>query len=1248
VEPRARRPREERDRSWLWRAAIAGVLLAGVADPRLEGWGPRTIEVLIDDAPSMHAVEGGASRIGAAGRELAEAVTSVRGADLRVATLRGSGAPLVLRRESRASWPAALHEWLSGLGQEPGPASDAGAERDRETWLVTDAVDPAIAGWTRPVDRVIRVGAETENAGLTRLALRGLPDGIDRWLGLARVSNAGRAVAHRRLQVHSGADLVWDEELEITAGESLQRIFSVSGPHPPELRARLLPADALAADDALSLPAGRLAPVAVRVDPRCDHYLRSALGVHPALAVGAPISEDLVVWCSDAPPKSERPLLWFRTGHPGGPPRTGEEPVRVLGSSPMRIEVVSGSGSPEERRRPEYAVFIADLLDRAVGRDLLDRSAAVERPEAWLRIAPGPPPDSTSSQRGSGAGAARDLAGLAALLAALLLLVDTRPGTREIGSLAPPLALASLLALAAWNPVVPWGRRSIDLALLLDDSLSVERRDVDLAWRRIGDWMGALRGEGRIHVLRFAASAATEVSGEALSEFLGSERYDPATPPRTALLDRAATDLGHALEAAERSRRRGQPLRIVLVSDGIGTHGKPEPVLQRLLRAGVPVAVLPLLSTRSDAAGIEALEVPARAGVGERIPVRAVLRGGSGVRATLRLRVDGAQTLSEAVELRAGERTPVLFELAPAAVGRHEIEAWLETPPDPVRERDRRSAGFEVEGLPSVHFVRSDEGSEPPLARSLREGGWQVRILRSPEVEAVWRSGETPALVVLDDLSLADAPETTWLALARLVRFEGAGLLVLGGPHSFSTGGYRGSRLEELLPVVAEPSRPRSRAAVLFLVDSSGSMERDRSGRDRLGVAEAVVSASLETVDPDDWVGIWSFDLEPRELRPLSPRGERAPALPALPAASGGTRLEPALRRGVESLARVPADQRLVVLLTDGFAPDEALASIRERMEAEEIDLLAIAIGTDVDLSLLERLVPRSGGRLLRVEDELLVPRLAQAELGRELERARLELVRPIESVSLPFALRVESWPELEGYAVTRARSSATVFLGADSGDPLLAADWAGIGRVAVLTAGLGAWAERWLAWEQWDRFAGGLVGWLARPASNSRVYVGARDVPAGLGVTIDALDAAGSWSTEPIAVVGVVAPGGASQSLEVPAIAPGRFEATLATPVPGLYAISVRVGGDSVRRSAWRSADRELDSAFESRDSIAAWEELGLVTVWRGDAPPPALDPAARKVGVRPALLWIALLSWLALIGAEASSATPSSGNED
>jgi uncharacterized membrane protein len=402
--------------------------------------------------------------------------------------------------------------------------------------------------------------------------------------------------------------------------------------------------------------------------------------------------------------------------------------------------------------------------------------------------------------------------------------------------------------------------------------------------------------------------------------------------------------------------------------------------------------------------------------------------------------------------------------------------------------------------------------------------------------------------VVLDDVAINDASPRFWDMLVAAVKRRGLGLVVLGGERSFARGGYRGSVLESVLPVASEPAALDEPLSVVFAVDKSGSMGQGSGGVDRFQLAQRAVLETARGLSERDALGLVVFDVAPRVLVPLGPAGAGTAVLaqpwPASP--NGGTRLAPAMEAAIAELERGGRGRRLLVLVTDGFVDDAPLAELRERLARARIETLALAVGPDADVAALQRLVGEPAGVVLRVNETAELPRVMRS--GLERQRARVERGRiAVEQVlPLPFAPGLlKDWPPVTAHAVTRPQPGAVVAVQTQRGEPLIAFHGAGLGRVIVVTSGLGPWTGPWLAWREWPRLAGGLADWASGASRRGASALTVTDGAAGMQVELelpasaDALDAGG-------VAVAVDTPTTSGRPLTTDTVAPGRLRATL------------------------------------------------------------------------------------------------------
>ena len=784
------------------------------------------------------------------------------------------------------------------------------------------------------------------------------------------------------------------------------------------------------------------------------------------------------------------------------------------------------------------------------------------------------------------------------------------------GILPAYLALFALLLLAAINPSLPWGRAPLDLVILWDDSLSMADRADEQDWARIRTAIRRLPGDNRVHLLRFAGDAV-------LASTTTPGQVPEALPPPGQALDRTSSDLESALHHALRLTSPARDALLLLFSDGRETRGEARRALQAARQAGVEVLGLaPGRPARVPALWIRDLAAPDRARLGKRIPVTVTLAGTT-AGGRLRLLVDGSP-LDELT--LAAETAQQRLWFSPRHPGAHLLELQVEAADG---SQDRRRTLVNVEGPLPLLYVSQGPA---PLAQSLTAAGLPLLSLtpqRFPRDEAALGG---MSAVVLDDIAIDTLPEAAWLALARAVRRQGLGLLVLGGPHAFGAGSYRHSLLEELLPLTSEGRQERPPAAVLFVVDKSGSMGRNPGGASRIAIARQAVMHTARALPEGDLSGLMAFDVEASELLPLAVHPNPVAALQRAwqITPSGGTRLAPALTQAIERLAVSDATQRLLVLLSDGFVGDEDLQALRQRLADTGIDLIALAIGSEVETAALAPLTAVNHGRLE------IVDRLAR--LPRIMREAVEERRNPVETggtpvdvqTPLPFLPGVQRWPPLSAYMVTRARPGATVYLRAEKGDPLLAMHQAGLGRVVALPGGLGPWAADWLAWPHWPRLAGGLAAWVAGNASGSGLYLTLHEGQGHVDIDIET-----EGDGDGIAQLVIRDPLSRSTEHRLQPTAPGRYRIRVPAPQAGRYDISLRLGEQRLRHAFLYGGTAELASRHASGEAFQAWREAGLIETWNGDALR-VQNPRRTGLPTRPGALLLAVLLYLALIARE------------
>jgi hypothetical protein len=379
-------------------------------------------------------------------------------------------------------------------------------------------------------------------------------------------------------------------------------------------------------------------------------------------------------------------------------------------------------------------------------------------------------------------------------------------------------------------------------------------------------------------------------------------------------------------------------------------------------------------------------------------------------------------------------------------------------------------------------------------------------------------------------------------------------------------------------------------------------MGRGPSDATPFGLAKTAVLAATGLLGEHDHSGIIAFDIDPETWLPLADRDDPAASVMDAwqGAPSGGTRIAPALLVAAGQLGAAKVDQRLLLLVTDGFAVEDNYSDVLAKIDEYEIDVIALAIGDEPAIDVLAELTSRNDGLLLRVSDVAMLPRLVSEAVGSRRLTYDSSVTRPRQERQLPFFADNDiTWPGLNGYMVTKERSNARVYLRSERGDPLLADHDFGLGRVVVLPGGLGAYAPSWLDWPAWAPFTGGLVEWASNRFGDDRIYIRIDEEHGRAQLEIDALSTNGDWESMDSARVSLSDPFGRITVLNAEAAAPGKYRVELPLRHTGRHRASVQVGNVSKTHDFFHEAPAELGATALADQTIRDWLAKELVRPW-------------------------------------------------
>lgn len=662
------------------------------------------------------------------------------------------------------------------------------------------------------------------------------------------------------------------------------------------------------------------------------------------------------------------------------------------------------------------------------------------------------------------------------------------------------------------------------------------------------------------------------------------------------------TDIAGALRLARALIPADAAGRIVLFSDGNQTSGDAAAAAREVAastrggsgaRGATPIDAVPIEYTLTREAFIESVDAPPTAGSQATVMLRVVLVATAPSRGVLRILEDdvpvdaspGREGDGLAVELKPG-RTVVAVPVGLSASRTHRFTAMYEpevvgTGGDGVElsgdtdVANNVAEAFTVTpGRGSILVLDGDgqgnpTGAAAALAAVWREAGMDV-VMAAPEAMPTdLLSLQAHDLVVLQNVA-ADAIGPEGIALlSAYVRDLGGGLLTLGGREAYGAGGWKGSALEELLPVSLElPERLMApEVAVVFVMDRSGSMAWSVRGTSRTQqeIANEAAAAAVKSLQPADLVGVITFNLEHQVVVPLGPNAEpdatAEKILEIYP--DGGTATGSALREAFRQLSAVEAKTKHVIVLSDGAAMDaDALPDLARRMSEQGITISTIVIGDGAHVEGMRSVAYYGGGTFYEVVNPSVLPRV----FLKAVRVLRTPMVRegPFEPLltgagsPLTAGLDGGAMPDLLGINLTQPRNDPTAVTAmvTPSGEPVLAHWQVELGQVVSFTSDAWRWGEPWLGWEGYRTLWTQVARLAARPAASRGM-----ELLTSIGddrLTIRML--ARGEDGRPLDLLNVEAavfgPDGSSRDVRLAQIAPGTYGAELPADRAGSYVV--------------------------------------------------------------------------------------------
>lgn len=733
---------------------------------------------------------------------------------------------------------------------------------------------------------------------------------------------------------------------------------------------------------------------------------------------------------------------------------------------------------------------------------------------------------------------------------ALIYLIDRRGGRRSrrikhrvARVMRCLLTCLCVLALAAPSVVLPGGQQAV---WILADASASARGMQDQMTQSVRTALENKDASVNAGVIAFGGNAMVE---KPLAQ-------DGTYNGVTTAVDAQASDLSSALTLASALLPEDAQGRIVVLSDGATEDVRA--AAQQLAARGVTVDYQSFSGDALPDAQISQLNVPSRVYQGQSFTVTVQVTANHDTAGTLVLYQNRTPVSSREVTLRRGDNTFTFRDTA-ADTGVVTYEARLISEGDSCAQNDSMGGYVYVQGAPKLLLVEGRQGEGSEMAAMLSAAAMQYETVLPAQLPYDAEQLRQYDGIVLVNVDYDAADEEQWAALDSAVRVLGRGLTVIGGDSSYALGGYRGSRLEEMLPVTIDVRNKLDlpSLALMLVIDKSGSMSDGMFGTTRLELAKEAAMRAAEVLTPNDQVGVIAFDDAAKWVVSLQ-KAEDVEAIQnqiGTIRPGGGTAFFTALYEATYALMNAQAQQKHIIFLTDGEAGDTGYLQLCDIMQQNDITLTTVAVGSGADQATLRTLAQQGGGRAYAANEFDNLPKIFTKETylvsGSYVQNRTFTPVITEQSALTDF----EGFPQLSGYLAATEKSLATVSLMSDREDPILAWWQYGAGRVVAFMAdSRGAWTSEFLQWDQAAAFYGGMAAFTL-PGEEREGQLTTERQGDALRIVYTAPEGAQTGlSTSVTALL----PDGTQTQLALQESAPGVYEGEIAAAQLGTYALRV------------------------------------------------------------------------------------------
>ncbi len=713
--------------------------------------------------------------------------------------------------------------------------------------------------------------------------------------------------------------------------------------------------------------------------------------------------------------------------------------------------------------------------------------------------------------------------------------------------------LCAIFALANLQQTRTEQRLAVIFLLDISDSIAPSQKEN--AINQINTAIANLKPADQFGVTSFAQESSVLIG-------MGTVREQPSLTSimTESSVGQDSTDILTNLKRSFELLPENYHRRIVIFSDGIHNAGNFETRDYMPLFAASDVEIMTIpLNTVQDAIRVQELQMPNKVRKGQSFVIRAIIEtDGSIPTVPATLYHNSVPIPDLEFALQKGRNvlalpTQKVFEDRP-----HTYQLKLNVR-DEILENNQAHGVVQIQDKPHVLYAEGDLEHADSLKEVLEENGFVVNVISAAEIPTELVTLQHNDLLILSNISTDLLSPKQMDIIETYVRDLGHGLVVIGGDHAFGPGGYTDTALERVLPVEMTPRKQKDSVALVFVIDTSGSMANYVGAQKKIELAIEAIRAGIRNLETEDQAAVLGFDVERRDISPLtSDHDTLIKAVGRLKATGGTTAMKAALEKAGETLKAADAKRKHIILLSDGKSEGEptTFKNTVKELTGAHIGITTIAIG-DAARDLLETIAKDGNGRYIPVQNVQELPKVLMDAVRETQNYIVQEQFDPKIVKSTTSILNdIDMLPPLYGYVATSEKTTAQVFISSHKDEPLLAGWHYGLGKSVAWTSDVKpAWNKDWIPWSNFGKFWGQVVNW-AGPTE-------------GTYVDFDLIISPRNGSAEVVIntqqvfptsyTVQVAGPNGKSQSVDMQHESTGRYVGTFQMNNSGSYIVTAK-----------------------------------------------------------------------------------------